>query len=45
MFTKGRRRFWINEVAQLEDGSLVVPQLLVVRNNEGGHEDQESLRI
>ncbi|KAJ6600735.1 hypothetical protein B0H10DRAFT_2083083 [Mycena sp. CBHHK59/15] len=34
MFTKGRRRFWINEVAQLEDGTLVVPQLLVVRNNE-----------
>lgn len=34
MFTKGRRRFWINELAQLEDGTLVVPQLLVVRNNE-----------
>jgi hypothetical protein len=34
MFTKGCRRFWINELAQLEDGTLVVPQLLVVRNNE-----------
>ncbi|KAJ7193966.1 hypothetical protein GGX14DRAFT_378462 [Mycena pura] len=33
MFTKGRRRFWINEVAQLEDGSFVVPQLLVMRND------------
>ncbi|KAJ7229581.1 hypothetical protein B0H12DRAFT_1029956 [Mycena haematopus] len=33
MFTQGRRRFWINEVAQLEDGTFVVPQLLVVRNN------------
>ena len=34
MFTKGRRRFWINELAQLEDGTFVVPQLLIVRNDE-----------
>ncbi|KAJ7775833.1 hypothetical protein B0H14DRAFT_3508393 [Mycena olivaceomarginata] len=32
MFTKGRRRFWINEVSRLEDGTFVVPLLLVVRN-------------
>ncbi|KAJ7192458.1 hypothetical protein GGX14DRAFT_406402 [Mycena pura] len=32
MFTNGRRRFWINEVAQLEDGTFVVPVVLVMRN-------------
>ncbi|KAJ6607222.1 hypothetical protein B0H10DRAFT_1701137, partial [Mycena sp. CBHHK59/15] len=25
MFAKGQRHFWINEVAQLEDGTFVVP--------------------
>ncbi|KAJ6563257.1 hypothetical protein B0H10DRAFT_2239490 [Mycena sp. CBHHK59/15] len=34
MFAKGQRRFWINEVAQLEDGTFVVPLLLVVRNGD-----------
>ncbi|KAF7375525.1 hypothetical protein MSAN_00440700 [Mycena sanguinolenta] len=34
MFTKGWQHFWINEVAQLEDGSFVVPVLLIERNNE-----------
>ncbi|KAJ7235144.1 hypothetical protein B0H12DRAFT_1258243 [Mycena haematopus] len=33
MFTKGRRRFWINEITQLEDGTFIVPQLLVVRDD------------
>ncbi|KAJ7768070.1 hypothetical protein DFH07DRAFT_954636 [Mycena maculata] len=30
MFTKGQRCFWMNKVAQLEDGTFVVPLLLVV---------------
>ncbi|KAJ7760291.1 hypothetical protein DFH07DRAFT_867863 [Mycena maculata] len=34
MFTKGRWRFWVNEIAQLEDGTFVLPQLLVVRNQD-----------
>ncbi|KAJ7830704.1 hypothetical protein B0H13DRAFT_2240601 [Mycena leptocephala] len=32
MFSKGLKRFWIEEVAQLNDGTFVIPHTLVVRN-------------
>jgi hypothetical protein len=32
MFSKGLKRFWIEEVAQLKDGTFVIPHTLVVRN-------------
>ncbi|KAJ7230962.1 hypothetical protein B0H12DRAFT_1029729 [Mycena haematopus] len=32
MFSKGHKRFWIEELAQLKDGTFVIPHTLIVRN-------------
>ncbi len=44
MYSRGLRQFYIDELAQLKDGSYVVPRNWIVRNgelhadcNEAGH--------
>ncbi|KAJ7706508.1 hypothetical protein B0H14DRAFT_3099671 [Mycena olivaceomarginata] len=32
MFSKGHKRFWIEELAQLKDGTFIIPHTLIVRN-------------
>ncbi|KAJ7801161.1 hypothetical protein B0H14DRAFT_3783975 [Mycena olivaceomarginata] len=32
MFSKGHKRFWIEELAQLKDGTFVIPHTLLVRS-------------
>ncbi|KAF7334363.1 hypothetical protein MSAN_02375700 [Mycena sanguinolenta] len=32
MFSKGHKRFWIEELAQLKNGTFVIPHTLIVRN-------------
>ncbi|KAF7304084.1 hypothetical protein MIND_00639900 [Mycena indigotica] len=32
MFSRGQRRFWVDELARRHDGSFVIPRSLVVRN-------------
>ncbi|KAJ7902860.1 hypothetical protein B0H14DRAFT_2329467 [Mycena olivaceomarginata] len=34
MFSKGHKQFWIEELAQLKDGTFVIPRTLIVRNGE-----------
>jgi hypothetical protein len=34
MFSKGHKRFWIEELAQLKDGTFVIPHTLIVRNGD-----------
>ncbi|KAJ7048004.1 hypothetical protein C8F01DRAFT_1008807 [Mycena amicta] len=34
MFTDGKRRWWINELAQLNDGQFVIPQTWIVRDGK-----------
>ncbi|KAJ6592424.1 hypothetical protein B0H19DRAFT_1204789 [Mycena capillaripes] len=34
MFSKGHKQFWIEELAQLKDGTYVIPHTLIVRNGE-----------
>ncbi|KAK6975043.1 hypothetical protein R3P38DRAFT_2582879 [Favolaschia claudopus] len=33
MFSKGHKRFWIEEVAQLRDGTFVIPHTWITRHN------------
>ncbi|KAF7351615.1 hypothetical protein MSAN_01594000 [Mycena sanguinolenta] len=32
MFSRGHKRFWIEELAQLKNGTFVIPRTLIVRN-------------